>query len=142
MFRRTALTVGLVSACLWGLLLVTGANSAPSGGVPAEGYQPVAPLSSLMRAQAAHLDRVGHLIHDDRAEDRFTTLRQEADILAELSNINAHRAPTEGYRTWAARARDQSLALARTARQGDAGLVKARTGRLRATCQGCHDAHR
>ena len=141
MFRRAALTVGLVWACLWGLLLVAGANSAPTDGGTDRCYQPVAPADSLMRAQARHLERIGELI-DQEAHDRFRALQDDALILAELANVNAGRATNDSCRTWSTRARDQALALARAASRQDLVEVQARAGRLESTCQSCHDLHR
>lgn len=72
MFRRTALTVGLVAACLWCLLLVARADSAvnaKAGG--REPYRAVAPVQTLMRVQDHHLGRIAELLAADEVEDRF-----------------------------------------------------------------------
>jgi hypothetical protein len=143
MFRRTALTVGLVAACFWGLVLVTKADSAPRGqGPAAEAYQPVAPLRSLMRAQATHLHRASCLARDDQAEDRFNALLQEAHILAELANVNLSNARSDTHQAWANQAGDHPLALARGVRQRDTTSATARSGALRSTCRRCHETHR
>ncbi len=56
MFRRAALTVGLVLACLWGLVQVTRAGDQPVGPPPLKAGKPADERGPDASSQAAALD--------------------------------------------------------------------------------------
>ena len=141
MLRKTFLTVGLISVCVWGLVLVANAanaqNEKPVGGP----YKVVAPVPSLMAAQGHHIRQIKDLVTNESAEERFENLENEAYILAELCNINAFRATKDDYRNMAVEAREHSLALALAAKKQDASNFKNLFREIRTTCKNCHDAY-
>ncbi|MCP4249533.1 MAG: hypothetical protein GY778_21025 [bacterium] len=142
MIRKTALTVGLVAGCLWCLFSVAGADSAEGQPHAPDPYKPVAPVSSLMYAQAHHFGEFTDLIREADAEDRFMRMRMEALVLAELCNVNAFRAQEDDYRTWAAEARDVSLQAAEAASKRNADAAKGFARDLKTKCRACHDKYK
>jgi len=135
------MTVGLISVCVWGLVLVADAASAQDKQLATVPYKVVAPVNTLMIAQAQHLGQMKDLITDESAEERFVKLRVQSFILAELCNLNAFRATKDDYRGWAVEARDKSLDLARAAQKNDDSNFKTLFKEIRTTCKNCHDAY-
>ncbi len=141
MLTKTFMTIGLISVCIWGLVLVADAASPQDKQLATGPYKVVAPVNTLMIAQAQHLGQIKDLITDESAEERFETLGAQAFILAELCNLNAFRATKDDYRGWAAEARDKSLALAQAAEKNDDSNFKTLFKEIRTTCKNCHDAY-
>ncbi len=141
MFRKTALTVGLVAGCLWCLFLVARADSAQGRAPGGDPYKVVASVPSLMYAQAHHFGEFTDLIREADAEDRFLRMRLEALVLAELCNINAFRAEEDDYRAWAVEARDISLQAAEAATKRDVDAVKGFARAIKTKCRACHDKY-
>ena len=143
MNRRTAMTVGLVAACICGGLLVARAKSAEDAPpAPLPPYKAVAPVEALMHAQDLHFGRIFELIADPKAEHRFKRISDEAFVLAELCNVNAYRATESDYRGWALEARGASLAVAQAASKKDEESIKTTARAVQSTCRSCHDKYK
>lgn len=141
MAQRTALTLVLLGACIWCMVLVARADSAQQGAAAAGDYKPVASVHALMVGQDEQFGKIRELIVDESAEDRFEHLQVAAEILAELCNINAHRAEHDDYREWAAGARSASLELAKAAKSKDAEQFKPLSKQIQIHCRDCHDKY-
>lgn len=154
MLKKTVLTIVLLTACLWCLVLVASAGSGPPetaqpGGAPsspptpsaAGSYALVAPVEALMHLQDYCFGRVRDLVVDEQAEDRFEEMEAQAFGLAELCNLNAYRAEHDDYRNWAMTARDASLKIAAAAKQKDVEQVKSLSRDIQKTCKACHDKY-
>ena len=68
----------------------------------------------------------------------------DAEVLAELANVNRYNHDKEDYRAWATQLRDQALQLASQAKaagsQEDARM-KEQYKKIKATCTACHDVY-
>lgn len=114
MIRRTALTVCLMACCGWCLALVVGTEG--NQGRAAGTVKPVASVSSLMIGQWEHFNSLSKLMANPAAQDRKKSLVVQAELLAELANVNTYSNEKEDQRLWSAKLRDNALALAREAR--------------------------
>ncbi|MFQ5490114.1 MAG: cytochrome c [Phycisphaerae bacterium] len=141
MLSKTFLTVGLISGCVWGLVLVAQAASVQDERLATGPYSIVAPVHALMTAQSHHLRQIKDLITNESAEERFENMENHAFVLAELCNINAFRATKADYRAWAVEARDQCLALAQAAEKKDTSRFKGLFKEIRTSCKSCHDQY-
>jgi hypothetical protein len=142
MYRRVALSLGVIGACAWCLVLVNQADSAeqPSSQAPQQ-YEIVAPVASMMYAQAYHFDQIKELAINEGAENRFPNLRHEAMILAELCNINGYRATEEDYRGWARSAKENCLKVAEAAAKQDVSNIREFIKNIQNACRDCHDKY-
>jgi len=144
MFRRIALTVGLLGGCVWSLALVArGQDKAPAAGaVP---FKPVASVESIMNGQGIHFDELKDLLDNANARGRSGKLITHAELLAELANVNYYNSEKEDYHGWAMELRGQSLDLAKEAQKGktaDETRMKELYTQIEATCKKCHDVYR
>jgi len=94
-----------------------------------------------MEGQEYHFTRIRDLIVDESAEDRLKHLQTEAQILAELCNINAFRATETDYRNWATKARDDSLKVAEAAQAANVNAAKDLVRAIQSSCRSCHDKY-
>ena len=143
MIRKMTLTLGLVACCVWCLTLVARGDNGKPAGTPAP-FKPVASLHSLMEGQDMHFSAIGVLLDQPDAKNRGKRLIVEAELLAELANVNMLTRDKEDYRGWASEVRGMSLDLARLAKKGDGGSekeMKLLYRKLNKTCLRCHDAY-
>ena len=142
MVRRTIVTLVLLACCVWCLAVVARADQAQSH-APSLVFKPAASLHALMSGQVQHFMAIGELIADPGAKGRAGRLRVEAELLAELANVNIYHRDKTDYRGWAAELRDTSLALAAEARKKppDQDRMVSLHAKLKATCGACHDVY-
>ena len=142
MIRRTALTMVLLAGCVWCLTLVARADSDPSP--QSDSFKPAASLDGLMYGQAQHFKTVGQLVRNKNAKDRADRLAMEAEVLAELANVNTFHKDKDDYRGWAETLRDTSLELAKEAQKkkdADQSRLESLHKKLKKTCMACHDMY-
>jgi len=68
----------------------------------------------------------------------------EAEVLAELANVNTFHKDKADYRGWAATLRDTSLELATEAQKkkdADESRLASLFKKLKKTCMACHDMY-
>ncbi len=139
--HKTWLIVGLVAASLWCLTVVAseGNHHHASGKLTT-----VASLDALMTGQLQHFKNINQLVADKSAEKRTSRLQMQAEILAELANVNTLHGEKDDYRAWAAQLRDTSLELASLAKKGslDDAAAGALIQQMKNSCQSCHDEYR
>ena len=142
MIRRTALTIVLLAGCVWCLTLVARADSDTHP--PSDSFKPAASISGLMYGQAHHFKIVGQLVKNKNAKDRADRLAMEAQVLAELANVNIYHKDKADYRGWAETLRDTSLELATEAekkKDADQSRLESLHKKLKKTCMACHDIY-
>ena len=142
MIRRTALTIVLLAGCVWCLTLVARADSEPSS--QSDSFKPAASIDALMYGQSQHFKTVGQLVKNKSAKDRADRLAMEAEVLAELANVNTFHKDKADYRGWAETLRDTSLELAAEARKkkdADQSRLESLRKKLKKTCIACHDMY-
>ena len=142
MVRRTALTIVLLAGCVWCLTLVARADSDP--GPPSDSFKPAASIDALMYGQSHHFKELGQLVKNKNAKDRADRLAMEAEVLAELANVNSFHKDKADYRGWAETLRDTSLELATEARKkkdADQSRLESLHKKLKKTCMACHDMY-
>lgn len=142
MIRRTALTIVLLAGCVWCLTLVARADSGSAA--PSGSFKPAASLDGLMYGQVQHFKAIGKLVKNKNAEDRAERLAMEAQVLAELANVNIYHKDKADYRGWAETLRDTSLELATEAekkKDADQSRLESLHKKLKKTCMACHDIY-
>jgi hypothetical protein len=117
-------------------------KAADGAAPPTAAYKPVAGIDPLMHKQQDIFDEMGKAL-DGGKDDDLKKVQADAQLMAELSNINAHQKPDkEDFVKWARDARDQSLALAKAAGAKDVEGSKTILKRqLKATCAACHEKY-
>lgn len=143
MMRRLTLTVCLMGACVWCLALVARGAGA-DGASGADAFKPVARVHSLMEGQEQHFANILSLLDDPNARKRAEHIAVQAEVLAELANVNIRNRDKDDYRTWAAAVRDQALELAKEADKGgtaDEQRMRALYKQIGDTCKSCHDVY-
>ncbi len=141
MARRIALTFCLVAGCFWCMTLAARVDSAPPGATP-KAFKPAASVHSLMQGQGRFFEGITQLLEDPTARDRADRLMVEAELLAELANVNRHNQSEVDYIEWAGQLRDTALELAREAKKkkdADEARMRKLHKKLKATCLACHD---
>lgn len=141
MIRNVVLTVCLLSACAWCLVLVARADSAQDA---PKAFKPVAPLESLMEGQEAQFEQIGELMADKEVRFRTNKIRLAAELLAEFANVNVHHNAKADYQGWAGTVRDLSMALATEAKKGrsaDEDKMKELVKQIETNCNACHDVY-
>lgn len=143
MIRKAALSVCLMAGCIWCLALVTRADSAQSA--PASGsFKPVATVESLMHGQNLFFKQIKGELGKPSSEERNEEIKESAEVLAELANVNRFNSKKEDYRAWATELRDTALLLAAEAdknEKADDGRLKNFLVKLKDTCTACHDMY-
>ena len=105
-------------------------------------FKPAASVHSLMQGQGRFFEGITQLLEDPTARDRVGRLMVEAELLAELANVNTHNRREADYVEWAGQLRDTALELAREAKKkkdADEARMKKLHKKLRSTCMACHD---
>ena len=142
MIRRTALTMVLLAGCVWCLTLVARADSGSAA--PPGSFKPVASLEGLMYGQKHHFKAMSKLVKNRNAKNRGERLALEAQVLAELANVNTYHKDKADYRGWAETLRDTSLELATEAekkKDADQSRLESLRKKLKKTCVACHDMY-
>lgn len=143
MMRRMALTVILFAGCIWCLVPVTTADSAPSA--PAGGpYKPVASVHGLMTGQMLAFKQLQTTMNGNKDPDRPRMIQMTSEALAELANVNTYLKDKDDYRGWAGQLRDTAMELAAEAKKkdtADESKMKSFFDKIEKTCNACHDAY-
>ncbi len=143
MIRKAALSVCLMASCIWCLALVTRADSAQSASTGGT-FKPVAPVESLMHGQNVFFKEIRAELDKPSSEERNEEIKESAEVLAELANVNRFNSKKEDYRAWATELRDTALGLAAEAdknEKADDGRLKNFLVKLKDTCTACHDMY-
>ncbi len=143
MIRRVGLTVCLFAGCIWCMALATQADSAQVAAAKVA-FKPVAPTESLMHGQGVFFKEIMGQLEKPAGVKRNKEIREAAEILAELSNVNRHHAEKDDYLAWATQTRDIAIELAAEAgkkSQADEKRIQAIVERLGTTCGACHDKY-
>jgi hypothetical protein len=132
----------LVLAIVGGLWMgggteVAGEDSESAGG----GFKPVASVHALMEAQEHHFEEIKELLLNESAENRAKNLESEAEILAELANVNFYHKDRRDYQDWAASVRRDAVNLAKAAKAGDNSGMRELYKSINTTCNDCHDKY-
>jgi len=139
-----AMTTCLMAACIWCLTLVArGDGKEPAA--PSSEFKPVASVDSLMYGQGAHFSALKDLILYGEGPERAEGMVAEAEILAELANVNTFNAKHDDYRVWAGELRDLALQLAGEAKKGskvDNDTLRGLFKDMNARCSACHDKYK
>ncbi|MBI4719317.1 MAG: cytochrome c [Planctomycetes bacterium] len=140
--RKLVPAMGLLAVGLSCLTLLAGE---PAGAPPTtNGFKPVATVHSLMYGQLTHFQAIEQLIADAGAKDRHKRLGHEAELLAELANLNSLQRDKADYRAWATDLRETALELAREAgkkKDADDKAMLAKLERIKTICSACHDKY-
>ena len=142
MFRNVALSVCLMGGCIWFLGMASRADSAaPDPTIAA--FKPVSSVEALMHGQNMFFGTIRKGLNQPAGKKRNHEIRDAAEILAELANVNRYNNPKQDYRDWAKRLSDQSLELAGEAKKSDASdeKMKSLAQKMGATCGACHDVY-
>ena len=143
MVRRMALTFCLVAGCFWCMTLAARVDSAQPSTMP-KTFKPAASVHSLMEGQDRFFVGISQLLGDPGARNRAKRLVVEAELLAELANVNTHNRIEADYVEWAGQIRDTAMKLAGEAKKKK-GADEARMDKLykqlKATCMACHDQY-
>lgn len=142
MFGKMTLTLCLLGSCIWCLAMVARADSAQTE-PQTQTFKPVASVLSLMHAQGKFFKAARSAVRDQSMEDRGEEIKEAAEVLAELANVNRHNSEKQDWRDWATQLRDTSLKLAREAEKEnpDEEKLTALTKRIGKTCGACHDKY-
>lgn len=135
----TTMTAALTILTLSGLSLLAQDESA--GKQP---FKPVASIDALMNGQLTHFTAIEQLLSDKKAKDRSKRLALEAEVLAELANVNTLNKDKADYRAWATDLRETALELSReAAKKTDESepTMKTQVERMKTICTACHDAY-
>lgn len=142
--RNSAILSGaMVGACAVCIALAAGADDRPPA-PRSEGFQPVAPLASLMTGQKQQFETLVALTNDPTAKGRAQRMHEAAEILAEFGNVNVHHHDASDYREWTVALRDLSLQVAAEARKrdkADEAKIKDLIKRIDRTCSDCHNKY-
>ncbi len=117
-----------------------GANAAP----PATPFKPAAPVAALMNGQDILFKRMRDNLDKKDAKDRIASIATDAEVLAELANVNFHHQNKADYQGWASTLRDTALALSAEAKKptADEAKLQTLTKKLDDTCLACHDKYK
>ncbi len=140
MVRRMAMTTCLVVACIWCSTLVARGD----GKTASADFKPVASVGALMHGQGAHFSALKELILYGEGPDRALGMAAEAEVLAELANVNTLHGEKEDYRAWTKELRDLALQLAGEAKKGDKADndgIRELFKKMSARCSACHDRY-
>jgi cytochrome c556 len=134
----------MFALCVWGLVLVTRAESAAQDDAK-EAFKPVASLDSLMRGQEQQFEALKTLLGDTNARGRTAGLVRAAELLAELANVNhQHAEKRADYNEWTIKMRTLALDIAGEAKKrqnADDTKMKTLLGEIEATCNACHNVY-
>ncbi len=143
MARRIALTFCLVAGCFWCMTLAARVDSAQPATTP-KAFRPAASVHALMQGQGRFFEGITQLLEDAAARDRADRLTVEAELLAELANVNRHNQREVDYIEWAGQLRDTALELAREAKKkkdADEARMRKLHKKLKSVCIACHDRY-
>lgn len=140
--RSMAFLVVLVGASLCSVCLVVWAGG-PDDEPAVLKFKPVAPIPSLMQAQAEHFTAIMDYIAttDEKDPKRFEKMAHQAYILAELGNVNQFNKSYANWRGWAKAIRDEAKILAEAAQKENQAAVRAAAKLINNTCKSCHDVY-
>lgn len=134
---------GLLIVMFSGLTFLVG--SSESSSAADRGFKPAASIEALMHGQDMAFQNLGRLLEDKQARNRANALFLDAELLAELANVNIYHKDKADYRAFATIVRDTALDLAREARkrnQADEARMKSLYDKLNETCLACHDVYK
>jgi hypothetical protein len=142
MWQRTVLTAMLVGGCVLCFMMVPEASSQGTGsGLKRDLFKPAASVHSLMEAQDYHFDQMKEQIASDK-DNRFKILETQAEILAELANVNGFHQEKEDYVNWASQMRSLALDVAKAAKAKDPDKAKGLISQINKNCcTACHDVY-
>ena len=144
MIRKMAWTICFLAGCIWCLALVTRAGSAEPTAAQLP-FQPVASVHSLMHGQQTFFQHIGDALKGGEGSKEKKDIREAAEVLAELANVNRHNMGEDDYRAFASQLRDTALQLAQEAkkkREADHEKMRKLFRKLKDTCTACHDVYR
>jgi hypothetical protein len=144
MTRSHLYTGGVLVVVFSGLTFLANAQSETSSAAD-RGFKPAASIEALMHGQNLAFQNLGRLIEDKQAKNRANAIFLDAELLAELANVNIHHKDKADYRAFATTVRDTALDLAREARkrgEADEGKMKSLYDKLNLTCLACHDVYK
>lgn len=104
-------------------------------------FKPVASVHSLMEGQEHHFAEIKELLLDEGAKDRAKRLETEAEILAELANVNRFHKSKSDYQGWAVTLRNDAMKFAQAAKDSDNERMRALYKTINTTCNDCHDKY-
>jgi hypothetical protein len=97
-----------------------------------------------MKGKERSFRALGELLKAPKARDRMGRLFVEAELLAELANVNTRRRSEADYVAWDAEVRDTALEFSREVKKED-GVDESRLrtlhNELKAACTACHDRY-
>lgn len=104
-------------------------------------FAPVAPVGSLMEAQDNHFEEMKAQL-ESKKKSRFRVMRTQAEILAELANVNRYNEPDkEDYVKWANQVMELSLEVGKEAKAKNLDEAKKLMGKIEQVCNDCHDEY-
>ena len=142
MLRRVTLSIGLLAGCVWCFLMVSRVDSAQPAAA-SRAYKPVASMHGLMNGQAMLFKNIHEALTHKATPQRRGRIGVNAEVLAELANVNTYNSEKEDYQAWAAQLRDTALELAKEAEKSDADDARMNKllNTLKNTCSACHDVY-
>jgi len=144
MVRKTVWTLLAVVGMVAGLAWVDRAVSSPMQEVSKPTYKPVSQVQFLMEGQKMHFKAAAGMVKNKNAEERYEHIQMNAEVLAELANVNTYNKDKEDYRRWAAQVRDLALKLSAEAgkeSKADENTMRKILTEINDTCVSCHDVY-
>jgi len=139
MLRQTILTVLLMGGCAVCFVMAPEATSRGAG--KQQAFAPVAPVLSLMAAQDYHFEQMKEQVGSE-SKSRFSELQTQAEIIAELANVNRFHEPDKAdYVQWCNLMRGTALEVAKAAKAKDIKKAKSLIAKINTTCNDCHDEY-
>ncbi len=136
-----ALALTLTAGAAW----ITPDDEEAPAAPPAPAYSPVGSLDALMTGHGMAFGGIREALPDKENRRRPRTLQINAELLAELANINTYWGRRDDYRNWAGELRDTALELADAVKKRDSideARVEAAYRKLDATCTACHEVYK
>jgi len=139
MLHRTVLSACLLGGCVVCFWMVPEASSeAKKAGPP---FKPVASTEALMYGQEYHFDEITELLDSD-AKSRYYDIGVEAEILAELANVNQYHDDREDYIKWCGLMQAEAQKIVAAAKKKDDAAIKTLVkGINKNACNACHDKY-
>lgn len=139
MFHRTILTACLLGGCVVCFWMVPEASSEAKKDAPP--FKPVASTESLMYGQEYHFDQIAELLDSD-AKSRYYDIGVEAEILAELANVNRYHDDREDYIQWTEVMKKGCQEIAAAAKKKDDAAIKELVKSInKNACNACHNKY-
>lgn len=108
-------------------------------------YQPVASLDALMVGHGMASGKIRKSLADTANDRRWRDIQLNAELLAELGNVNVSWGRRDDYKDWARELRDTALGMAAEAKKRgemDDDVLRAAYEKIDATCSACHEVYK